>query len=846
MLPERIGRYRIDTVLGAGGMGEVYKGWDEELQRPVAIKGALRDTPTPEQRERLRREARSVAALAHPNVAHIYEIVHEAGREWIVMEFVPGRSLASILRDGPLPASEIARIGAEVADALAFAHQHGIVHRDIKVENVMVTPEGHVKVLDFGLAKWTDTRGQPAHLTADGLVVGTTKAMSPEQALGREVDERSDIFSLGSLLYELACGKPAFAGGTAAEVMHRVAGCDFEPLAEANPRLPTPLRRIIERCMAKSPADRFPSATELARALRTADLGGGTAMATRVLAATTLASRVRQHWRLATVATTVLALLVGAAVRLGWLSSTPPRVVAVLPATASDAGEPASLATAAVSDAVVAHLARLAGIVTVSGREVRAVAREGKRSTELARELGAHEVVEASLTRGGEGQSWRVALARVDGASGRVLWSSTVEVAGEDLFLLQDRVTTLLEDGYRGFSVASSGAPREATPASLRAYLTVEARLERGQTSQNFGEEIELLRSAVAASPRYLPPLLDLAAIHRYLFATTHDPLHRQAMDDAVARAVALAPADPSVRLVQVAASAAKGDTAAALEQAEALTRARPGDPHAWAELGRTLNALGRPDEAERALRRAYALRPAWQTLYFLADVRRARGDYAGAREALAPILASAPANVAALAKLAEVEMYAGEFERSETLYRKVVDQRGNKSDLTNLGNAVFFQGRWAEAIDLYRRASALAPNDPLPIANLADALWAAGDRAAAAQEYQRGLALCERQLASGRRTRTLLDLRARCLAHLGRGEEAVLAAQDAIREFPDNPETTFVAALVAAINGDETTCLAWTRRAIELGAPRAWFAGPEFERLAGKASFRALLAQAR
>jgi len=845
MVPERIGRYRIARVVGAGGMGEVYEGWDADLQRRVAIKGILRNVPSPEQRERLLREARAVAALSHPNVAHVYEIVHEDERDWIVMEFVEGRPLSAVIKEGPLPPWEVARIGAAVADALAFAHRHGIVHRDVKPENVMVTPEGHIKVLDFGLAKRTGPQHEPAHLTAAGLVVGTTKAMSPEQALGREVDARSDIFSLGSLLYELACARPAFDGGSAAEIMHKVAGCDYEPLHRANPALPSPLVAVVQRCMARQPADRFQSAEDVARALRAPEVAGGTAMATRAIAVSLLASRVREHWLLLTALVAALALAVGAAVRLGWLASSPPLLVAVLPPSVSETSHEAALAAAAVTDAVVAHLARLENVVAISGREVRSVAGDNRRATEIARELGVRELVDASLTRGEEGRQWRVVLSRVDGATGRVLWSHTLETGSDDLFILQDRVATTLEDGYRGFTAAAA-ASRDVTPDALRAYLTVEARLQAGRTSPNYSEEIDLLRGARNASPRYLAPIVDLVAIHRYLFATTHDPGHRREMEAALARAQELAPEDPEVRRLQVAVALATGDADTALERAQALTRARPGDPLAWAELGRTFTALGRHEEAERALRRAYALRPAWQTLYFLADARRSQGNYQGAREALAPILTADPANLSALAKLAEVEMYAGQFQRSEELYRKVVTERGSKSDLTNLGNAVFFQGRYGEAIELYKKASALAPNDPLPVANLADGLWAAGDRAGAVEAYRRALALCEGQLQAGRRTRTLLDLRARCLAHLGRGEEAVLAAQDAIKEFPDNPETVFVAALVAAINGDATTCLAWTRRAIERGAPRAWFAGPEFDRLRDVPAFRTLLEQAR
>ncbi len=266
---DHIGRYRIVGRLGSGGTSEVFEGFDEVLNRPVAIKGLHADRSGADRRERLRREALSVAALSHPAVAHIYEIVSEDDRDWVVMEFVAGRSLADIVAAGPLPAAEVAHIGEQVALALAAAHEIGIIHRDVKAENVMVTPDGRVKVLDFGFAKWTrPVAPATAKLTADGLVVGTARAMSPEQAMGRQLDQRSDIFSLGSLLYELAAGRSPFRAATPLETMYKVARVEYVPLRRAAPRLPRPLVAAIETCLEPDPRDRFPSAGALAAALR--------------------------------------------------------------------------------------------------------------------------------------------------------------------------------------------------------------------------------------------------------------------------------------------------------------------------------------------------------------------------------------------------------------------------------------------------------------------------------------------------------------------------------------------------------------------------------------------------
>ncbi len=310
---DRIGRYRIVGRLGSGGMAEVYEGFDELLNRHVAIKGLHLDRASPNRRERLRREALSVAALSHPAVAHIYEVVSAGDREWVVMEFVAGRSLAAVVAAGPLPAEEVAHIGEQVASALAAAHRSGIIHRDIKAENVMLTPERLVKVLDFGFAKWTRPLAPVIDkLTTDGVVVGTAGAMSPEQAMGRPLDHRSDIFSLGSLLYELATGRSPFRTATPQETMYRVARVDYVPLRRAAPQLPKALAEIIETCMEKDPDDRFASADALAAALQAiADPGSGEAPAQRTPRRSRLARRVPLHWWIvaALAALVVIALL---------------------------------------------------------------------------------------------------------------------------------------------------------------------------------------------------------------------------------------------------------------------------------------------------------------------------------------------------------------------------------------------------------------------------------------------------------------------------------------------------------------------------------------------------------
>jgi serine/threonine protein kinase len=265
----RLGQYEVVAPLGAGGMGEVYRARDTRLGREVAIKVLPAERLSDERRRaRFVREARAASALNHPNIVTVHEIDAAGDVDFIVMELVPGETLARILHRGPLPTEEALRIAIPVADALAAAHAAGIVHRDLKPSNVMVAPDRTVKVLDFGLAKLvrgetaesdetTATVAPEAPLSRPGAMTGTAGYMSPEQATGRDVDARSDIFSFGVLLYEMVTGRRAFAGDSSAETIAALLKDEPKPPTELAPGVPRELERIIARCLRKEPGRRF-------------------------------------------------------------------------------------------------------------------------------------------------------------------------------------------------------------------------------------------------------------------------------------------------------------------------------------------------------------------------------------------------------------------------------------------------------------------------------------------------------------------------------------------------------------------------------------------------------------
>ena len=273
MIGRTISHYRIVGKLGTGGMGVVYKAKDTRLDREVALK-FLSDGMAQDQQalERFRREAKAASALNHPNICTVYDIGEESGKAFIVMEYLDGTVLKDLIGGHPMELDRLLEISCEIADALAAAHVKNIIHRDVKPANIFMSEDGHAKVLDFGLAKIAvpdteESESRTLTVTQPGIAMGTLPYMSPEQLHGRAVDHRTDIYSLGAVLYEMATGQGPFLGSTTAELISSILRDTPKPVSGLRAELPMGLERIIERCLAKQPAERYASVRELRGAL---------------------------------------------------------------------------------------------------------------------------------------------------------------------------------------------------------------------------------------------------------------------------------------------------------------------------------------------------------------------------------------------------------------------------------------------------------------------------------------------------------------------------------------------------------------------------------------------------
>ncbi len=308
----RLGPYSITHAVGAGGMGEVYRARDTRLARDVAIKVLPSEVAQdPDRRARFEREARAVAALSHPNILAIHDVGTHDGTAYAVTELLEGETLRQRIAGGALPLRKAVEIAIQIASGLAAAHQKGIVHRDLKPENVFVTRDGQVKILDFGLAALIapaadDVRDSPTTVpgTEPGVLMGTVGYMSPEQVRGTRIDHRTDIFALGAVLYEMLTGRRAFQRETAAETMTAILKDDVPELSATGRQVPTPLDRIVRRCLEKNADERLQAARDVAIALDAVS-GSDVSVGPGTLAA---ATTTRRWWRRLALGVAVLSL----------------------------------------------------------------------------------------------------------------------------------------------------------------------------------------------------------------------------------------------------------------------------------------------------------------------------------------------------------------------------------------------------------------------------------------------------------------------------------------------------------------------------------------------------------
>ena len=474
----RVSHYRLLRRLGSGGMGEVYAAEDERLRRQVAIKFISRERAVDEPaRRRFEREAQAASALNHPNICTIHEVNEHEGQPFLVMELLEGHDLRQVCAAGTVEISKLLKWGIEIADALASAHARGIVHRDINPANVFITSRGNAKVVDFGLAKLAQREPTGLAETASaaethlGWVVGTVAYMSPEQARGESLDARTDLFSAGAVLYEMASGKPAFDGPTPAVVYNAILTATPIPISRVRANLPAELERIIAKALEKDQQMRYQSAAELMADLKRLQHELETGSVLRTAAGRAMRSKLL----VACIAGLALALLVGAA---GWLLThrraesvqrlSRRATVAVLPFRNTTGDANLDYLSTALPDEVVTALSYAPTLSVRPFSMSQWFTDSNSDPHQAGQELKVSDVVTGHFLR--QGDRLGVTLEAVDVAKDEMSWRSSVNVATNDMVGLRQEVTTALQRGLLPALGAANVELSRTKPKSQEAY----------------------------------------------------------------------------------------------------------------------------------------------------------------------------------------------------------------------------------------------------------------------------------------------------------------------------------------------------------------------------------------
>ncbi|HKO36693.1 MAG TPA: protein kinase [Pyrinomonadaceae bacterium] len=781
MIGAKLGNYRILEKIGAGGQGTVYKATDTKLGRAVVIKVLPPELTVKEANlKRFEREARLASALDHPNICTIFDLNEIGGVHFIAMQFVEGKNVRELVNGRPLDLRSALSITIQVADALAAAHGRGIVHRDIKAGNVMVTPTGQAKILDFGLAKLLDSEdlGGIHHtdLTEVGIPYGTATYAAPEQARGERVDARADIFSTGVLLYEMLTGMWPFQGKTSIDVRHAVLHDDPVPLDQARPD-PTPLRlqAILDRTIAKNPKDRYQKADVLRDELREVlrDVESGTAfteplvpIVPKHLSGTSAVGRAMRWLRGVTGDRT--------SQMRGPTSDRPVhetpvtsvgegdrKSVAILPFKNLSSDPESSFYEFSLADAVITELARVRSLVVRPSSEI--VKYQGKQidPREAGREMSVSAVLSAGFLRAGD--RIRVTAQLVDVNSGQLLWSDRIDADATDIINVQDTITQEICDGLR-----------------LELSSDEKDRLEQQKTANAEAYE-EYLRGR--------------DSLGRYIYHT----IARKDIDEAIERFERAAEMDPSFALAHSALGAAYAS--------------------------RVMKGFGEADDhaaAHEAFDKALALDPhLLEARLNMIFIYLSRGEKAKARAAVDELRREAPNDASVHFVRAVVARLDGDYEKALRSLDRMLKLNPSERVVVsyNRSRILTYLSRFDEAFAELGAGAAVEPDHPLIKTFRARALYYHGEPTKAAE-------ILEAVLEQHPQLDGIRPIYATFLSALGFSEEARAQLTDeVIKTANTDHDIAYWLASAYAMEGERDQALNWLRRAIELGNEnRPWF----------------------
>ena len=827
----RLGSYEILGPLGAGGMGEVWRARDTKLQREVALKILPEAFAADAERlSRFTREAHVLASLNHPGIGTIYSFEEIEGTRFLCLELVPGETLKQRIARGPIPVSEALGIARQIADALEAAHGKGILHRDLKPANVKVTPEGRVKLLDFGLAKAFIAEGNAPEIsesptaaadgTRQGLILGTVSYMSPEQARGRLLDARSDLWSFGCLLYEMLAGRKAFDGETLSDIL--VAILDRDPNWDAlPPAIPPPVRDLLHGLLEKSVDRRWRDVRDVKAALD----GAFASHSTMQTLVPVPVNRRALRWAVAS------SIAIAALLAVGWLSlrdrdtkALPAsKMLAILPATDLTGREDGRQLCDGVSFSLGVKLQSVPNLAIMPPSSP-AMLKETD-AAKWARDTGANLLVQPAVRQIGDTRQLSFSITR----AGSPVQIAAGEVTGPaaEHFRLEDELTQTLASALKVHLVTGGAVPTPG-PASVPAgapqtgYVVALGHLERYDDKTSVEKAIALLTRIPGGESS---ALVQAALGRAYLFSynLTKDVTFASLARQAARRASTIDPDLPEaqVTLGQVLTAAGQSAEAVAVIQ-KALAR-DPGSGLALSALVTALQASKDSAGAEQAALRLVELRPtSWAGFNRLGSVYFLSSRYEMAVEAYRRAIALNPLDPDAARvhlNLGAVLLRLGRFEEARAALDGSIRIRPVPQAYSNLGVAHYLLGRFPEAAASFQRAVDVTPKNYRWHIYLGDALSQIPEQAARARAaYEAALPLVTSELSVNPADALTVVFLGRCLARTGEPERAWSEIGRGVALAPEDENVLETAAAAAMVLGKRAEALAWLQKAVAHG----------------------------
>jgi tetratricopeptide (TPR) repeat protein/TolB-like protein len=846
------GRYRIAHEIARGGMGVVYKAEDVKLKRAVALKFLpwwLTSEPTA--KERFIHEAQAASALDHTNICTIYEVDETAdGQMFMAMAYCEGETLRKKVERGPLDVARVLDIAIQACDGLGAAHDTGLVHRDIKPANIMVNEHGHVKIVDFGLAKLA---GQ-TRLTRAGTAVGTAGYMSPEQARGDDVDGRTDIWSLGVVIYEMLTGQLPFKGESEQAIIHSILNEPPEPPSTRNKNVPAGLEAVVLRCLRKTPAERFATVDDLQTELvglrkshRSLAASVGVSASGRILRRSGALGR-GAWWpvwtgsagrRVLLCVVTVACVLVGLALvppaspiinlravaqRLGITGLPAGKLVAVLPLSVAG-GDPG---LRALADGLIQTQTRKMTWVdgftdslwVVPAGEV--VSAKVAAPHEARDALGANLAIAGSLELADDAMS--LALDLVDTDTGSRLKHRVVRDPIANLSTWQDSIPVvmarMLEVTLPADRISSLRVGGTTVPSAYRSYLVGSGYLSPLGGQQNLDSAAVWIERAMSEDPFFAMACAALGEVYLEKLRATEDTAWASAAVACCRRAIQMEDrlSVPYTVLGHVDADLGRLDQAVAdLERAVAIDS---NYAESYNKLAVTYRQMGRPDDAVTAIKHWIRTRPKDYRAYnWLGFVYLGRGDYEDAIKPLRVSISLVPRNPNAFNYLGTAYFNLERWREAEEMFTRSIEIEPRYAAYSNLGTISFYRGQYADAARMYKKALDMSGNDYKLWGNYAESCyWGPGQKETGLAIFRTAVSLAEKQLEKDSSDIVILADLASYLSMIGERARA-LAYLD--RVTAANPNDAAVMVRVAETYeglGDRQQAIQWVERAMDAG----------------------------